>query len=812
MALTKPANANAFGTVSTDDYVVGTFDNDTISGGATSLATVWANDGSDTLEGGLGDDQYVVNDTTDVITEYAGEGIDTVFTTVNYTLLTELENIAAAGVTGSLTTSSITLTGNAKDNILDGVGTTTGADTLIGGAGNDTYFISSGDKINADTSGIDTVVADFAINLSSAAASTNFAASSATVIENVTLTGSSGVTITGNSLNNRLTGNTGANSISGGTGNDILDTGATSSGTDSLNGGDGNDTYIIRSGVTATITDSSGTDTVKTFATFIAAAGIENVTALGTTAVNITANTSNNLLIGNSAVNTITADAGNDTLNGGGGADILIGGTGNDLYIADASDTVTESSGAGTDTVQLGGTDTTTVFALTDNVETLTMTGALNLKASAAAGAGVGGSSVLSTTAHSMTGNSGTNTLTGGSGNDTLNGGTGNDVLTGGLGNDTYYLDVTTDSVTEIASQGTDTIILSATSGTLTVPTAVETVTLSGTSAISATASALATAVTMTGNGAINSLTGGSAADVLTGGAGDDVLVGNADNDTLNGGTGNDALTGGLGNDKYYVDSASDTVTEAAGAGTDTIESTVSLSLNDVAGIGIDNLTLAGTAATGTGNAIANTITGNGSSNTLDGAGGSDVISAGSGDDLVIGGAAADSLTGGSGADIFKWTATTAALFATETGSTAGTNVTFAAGTVGDKVTDFVSGTDQLQFDVAGLTGGTSDTLGEIAKGGTVTGAMRFVHITDTVVGDAVDTGAGAVTILNALTTSAVAISDSFIAAMDNDTSTFLYYVKQVSTADLIAAQDVTLIGVINGLTLADGDFVSFIS
>lgn len=804
MALSKPTNATstAVGTASTDDYVVGTFDNDIISGGVAAIA--WTTDGNDTMEGGLGDDQYVVNDTADVITEYAGEGIDTVFTTVSYTLLTELENIAAEGVTGTETTSSITLTGNAKDNILDSSFTTSGADTLIGGAGNDTYIIGSTDKINADTSGIDTVVAAFAINLSSAASSTNFAASSATVIENVTLTGSSGVSITGNSLNNRLTGNTGANTISGGTGNDILDTG-TGVTNDSLNGGDGNDTYIIRSTGTVTVTDSAGTDTVKTFATYPAATGIENVTLLGTTAVDITGNTSNNLLIGNSAVNSITGGTGNDTLNGGGGADVLSGEAGNDIYIADASDTVTESlSTGGTDTVQLGGTDITSTFALGNNVETLTMTGSLALKATASG----------TTTAHTMTGNSANNTLTGGSGNDTLNGGTGNDSLTGGLGNDTYYLDVTTDSVTEIASQGTDTIILSATSGTLTVPTAVETVTLSGTSAISATASALATAVTMTGNGAINSLTGGSAADVLTGGAGDDVLVGNADNDTLNGGTGNDALTGGLGNDKYYVDSASDTVTEAAGAGTDTIESTVSLSLNDIAGIGIDNLTLAGTAATGTGNAIANTLTGNGSSNTLDGAGGSDTISAGSGDDLIIGGAAADSLTGGSGFDIFKWTATDKTTFATETGSTAGGTVTFGAGTVGDKVTDFVSGTDTLQFAAAALTNAgatTLDTIGEISKtGGTVTDVMRYVHITDTVVGDNVHISTNAAAILDGLITTAVAIGDSFIAAMDNDTSTYLYYVEQVSVANTIAVQDITLIGVINGLTLADGDFVSF--
>jgi hypothetical protein len=61
------------------------------------------------------------------------------------------------------------------------------------------------------------------------------------------------------------------------------------------------------------------------------------------------------------------------------------------------------------------------------------------------------------------------------------------------------------------------------------------------------------------------------------------------------------------------------------------------------------------------------------------------------------------------------------------------------------------------------------------------------------------------------LDTTAVAIGDSFIVAMDNDTNVYLYLVKQVSAANTIAAQDVTLIGVINAITaVANGDFVSF--
>jgi len=67
--------------------------------------------------------------------------------------------------------------------------------------------------------------------------------------------------------------------------------------------------------------------------------------------------------------------------------------------------------------------------------------------------------------------------------------------------------------------------------------------------------------------------------DAVNGGAGDDVLVGGDGNDRLYGETGNDTLygyqsdnlNGGSGDDAYYIYSSSASVTEAAGAGTDTV-------------------------------------------------------------------------------------------------------------------------------------------------------------------------------------------------------------------------------------------------
>jgi hypothetical protein len=70
---------------------------------------------------------------------------------------------------------------------------------------------------------------------------------------------------------------------------------------------------------------------------------------------------------------------------------------------------------------------------------------------------------------------------------------------------------------------------------------------------------------------------------------------------------------GGNGNDTYIID-ASDTLIEAAGAGTDTVRANFSYTLL----ANFENLILTGAASiNGTGNSVANRITGNGGANTL---------------------------------------------------------------------------------------------------------------------------------------------------------------------------------------------------
>ena len=172
------------------------------------------------------------------------------------------------------------------------------------------------------------------------------------------------------------------------------------------------------------------------------------------------------------------------------------------------------------------------------------------------------------------TGNARNNVITGNSGANILNGLAGADTLIGGAGNDTYVVDNAGDDVVEKEGEGTDTVQASV---TYTLSDHVENLTLTGTAAIGGT-----------GNTLDNTITGNNAANSLKGGAGSDSLVGNGGNDRLDGGLGADFLSGGIGDDTYVIDETGDVVDEAAGAGNDTVESSISYALGEQ----VENLSL----------------------------------------------------------------------------------------------------------------------------------------------------------------------------------------------------------------------------
>ncbi|MGI0482621.1 hypothetical protein ACN4EE_17780 [Geminocystis sp. CENA526] len=141
------------------DSIIGGIGTDTLNGGA----------GADTMRGGLGNDTYYVDNTGDRVVENADSGIDTVRSTITYTLGNNLENLileGTANINGTGNTLNNSITGNSSNNILNGGdGNDTliggnGNDTIIGGAGNDSLTGGSGNdffRFNSPSEGIDRI-------------------------------------------------------------------------------------------------------------------------------------------------------------------------------------------------------------------------------------------------------------------------------------------------------------------------------------------------------------------------------------------------------------------------------------------------------------------------------------------------------------------------------------------------------------------------------------------------------------------------------------------------------------------------------
>ncbi|MBI3380523.1 MAG: hypothetical protein HY019_00825 [Aquabacterium sp.] len=630
-----------------DDKLIGTTGDDTLDGGV----------GVDTLTGDTGNDTYLVDNTGDVVQEYNGlnDGVDTVISTVDYTLPGSVENLTVQAMTNLYTYRPITVGGNDQDNVLIGQSAKqTGLYTIYGPHGTSQlggyYFFDS----------------------------------------------------------HAMSGGGGNDKLIAGDGNDTLDGG---SGADTMSGGAGADVYYIDNAgdriegegaaqdwqYSSSFYTYSDVDQVFSSVDYSLGDYLENLTLTGA-ALSATGNDMGNVLTGTDQGNTLSGMAGNDTLLAGLGDDTLVGGIGNDVLSGEAgADTYRFAAGDGQDLIHADAADTITLAADLNRADLhvawaangeaklvlqLNATGdsitldqidqwQSGLAVNWASGGSLSGADLLALAqpapiigtdgADSLTGLAANDQITALGGNDTLNGGFGADTMAGGLGDDVYYVDQAGDKVNEDADQGTDTIISSAANWALTANVENLTVATPGS--------------TGTGNDKANVLIvqdqGPSAnGSTLYGLEGNDSLEAHG-RDTLYGGVGNDVYDIYAGYEVYYdpytgshpTQFIRESVMENAAEGTDEIRLHGILSAWFTGGSyvlpdNVEHLTLVNDGMalpTVEGNDLANRITGNDLANTMYGGAGNDTLFGGAGGDYLRGGLGNDELTGGDGVDTFNF-------------------------------------------------------------------------------------------------------------------------------------------------------------
>lgn len=541
-----------------DDTLTGTSGADTIDGGL----------GADLMQGGLGNDVYVVDNVGDQVVEATESGIDSVLSSISYTLGDNVERLQLAG------SSSLKGTGNDADNVIVG---NSGSNRLDGGAGNDTLNGGDGSDQLIGGLGNDSLDSGAGNDLLNGGDGDDFLNIRAACFGD----------FYGGAGNDRMVSAVAARGywhMYGNAGNDLMDARA-SAAFGWMYGGDGNDTLKGGTGDGCDLIGEGGNDLI-----------------IGGTS---DAGVFDQTLSGGDGNDTVLGGGSNDNMSGGTGIDQVSGGEGDDTLSDSDQVADTYDGGAGLDVFSaywstrseslnlVFSPDTHTLFENTlsgfESISATFGTGNDTIDASLAVAAdlnGGGGDDMLIGSAFAKA--SGSNALTGGTGNDTvqggvgydalrgedgndvlhggdggdyLNGGKGNDLLDAGAGDD-YVTDEDTDADTLDGGSGVDTLTFNWYSSTpLHWVFSKQTHTVDG-----STYSGFEHLYVSAGSG--DDYIDATQADLarLVGWGGNDTLIGSTKADIIEGYDGHDRLTGGKGNDKFQFeelgDESSDVITD----------------------------------------------------------------------------------------------------------------------------------------------------------------------------------------------------------------------------------------------------------
>lgn len=618
-----------------DERLRGRDGNDTLSGGIGD-DSLEGGDGNDSLSGGIGGDYFQAGRGNDIVDGGTDANPDDDFDFISYywdiqSALDDGETIAGVGITVAFSNvndgdATVSQDGfNTADSLIDieGLEATNFADSIVtGGDGQFIRGLAGNDTIDG-TAGAN----DFAAysNTSNKGGfqgiSINFATSTFidTFGDNDTLIGIENIwgssfddSITGDDvIGRRLVGNDGNDTITGG------------SQADDLEGGNGDDR-----------------------------------------------------LIGNGGDDTLDGGAGDDQLFGGAGTNLFNGGDGNDLFFIDSFTDRIEDGGADFDRAYVDASGGTLfVDGTSTEIERFDLRGAnagidatgyatALLMAGTAANAdaltgGSGGDTLFGLGGmDTLKGGGGDDDLDGGDGNDQLWGGSGTNTYKGGAGDDQFFISSVTDFV-EDAGPGEDRVRFIDSNAVLVVdPTwlRIERFDSQGQNA-GIDASAMIIGQLLASSTGSDIMTGGAGRDSIFGGLGDDTLIGGGDTDFLYGDEGSNLFDGGEGTDFFFIESATDRVTDTGTTGTDRgyVLTTNDTLIVDAAWSGIERLDLravdAGIDATGyTGDLL---LAGDVNDDSLTGGEGNDRLYGVDGDDTLDGGAGNDRLYGGDGANVF---------------------------------------------------------------------------------------------------------------------------------------------------------------